>query len=186
MFRKMGDYVKTGGEARRISFVSLVFFMCIAGLGLIGGGIGFVFVHPDQWSVSSALVTLGVGLFPVAYIFKGAAPKDAEQDPKDPKDPIKTTSEPSPGGAVPVKSSVKKQVKTPIKTPIKTPVKKPANTPVVITDSKSTEPTDLEHTVITIPSNTPDPESPKSSGSNTDGQPSEVVDDGELEDGSEN
>jgi hypothetical protein len=85
----MEGTVKTGGEARRISFVSLVFFMCIAGVGLTAGGIAFVFYHPDQWSVSSSMITLGVGLFPVAYIFKGASPKDTEKkgtgDPETPK-----------------------------------------------------------------------------------------------------
>jgi cyanate permease len=70
--------MKTGGEARRVSFVSLVFFMCFAALGLIGGGIGFVFVHPDSVATASTMISVGVSLFPVAYIFKGAASKDSE------------------------------------------------------------------------------------------------------------
>jgi hypothetical protein len=69
--------MKSGGEARRVSFVSLVFFMCFAALGLIGGGIGFIFVHPDLVGVASTMISIGVSLFPVAYIFKGAASKDS-------------------------------------------------------------------------------------------------------------
>lgn len=52
--------------------------MCFAALGLIGGGIGFVFVHPDSVATASTMISVGVSLFPVAYIFKGAASKDSE------------------------------------------------------------------------------------------------------------
>lgn len=55
---------------RQTAYLILVIMMCLGALALIGGGVGWMFISPDNVSNGITMITIATALFPVAYIFK--------------------------------------------------------------------------------------------------------------------
>jgi hypothetical protein len=67
----------SAAATRRCGFLVFLIILCITGSGLVAGGVVFVFVHVDSFSIATTLIMTGIGLFPVAYFFRTKSGEDA-------------------------------------------------------------------------------------------------------------